>query len=267
MTPLLQAEGMGIEYLIQRTQERFTAIRDITMSVPEGAFFSIVGPSGCGKSTFLKAVAGLIRCTQGRLLIDGRIVSGPGDDRAVVFQSPSLLPWRDVIGNVSYGMQLRRRPAAEVQKQALAMIELVGLTNFMQRYPRELSGGMRQRVNLARALAADPKLLLLDEPFSALDAQTREVMQAELLRIWEKTRKTAIFITHDIAESVFLSDKVAIMSKGPGAVLLEVVDIDLPRPRTGHTKRDVRFFALTDYIWSRIRDERGDAEIHATTNH
>jgi NitT/TauT family transport system ATP-binding protein len=265
MTPLLQAEGIGLEYLIQRTQERFVAIRDITMSVPTGTFLSIVGPSGCGKSTFLKAIAGLIRCSRGRLLIDGRVVDGPGDDRAVVFQSPSLLPWRDVLGNVAYGMELQRRGAQEAKQQALAMIELVGLTNFLHRYPRELSGGMRQRVNLARALAADPKLLLLDEPFSALDAQTREVMQAELLRIWEQTRKTAIFITHDIAESVFLSDKVAIMSKGPGAVLLEVVDIDLPRPRTEHTKREGRFFELSDYIWSRIRNE--EPPINATANH
>jgi NitT/TauT family transport system ATP-binding protein len=258
MTPLLQAEGIAIEYLIQRTQERFCAVRDITLSVPRGAFVSIVGPSGCGKSTFLKAIAGLIRCSQGRLLLDGHVVDGPGDDRAVVFQSPSLLPWRDVMGNVMYGMELRRRPAAEARQQALAMIELVGLTAFMHRYPRELSGGMRQRVNLARALAADPKLLLLDEPFSALDAQTRDVMQIELLRIWERTRKTAIFITHDIAEAVFLSDHVAVLSKGPGAVLLETVDIPLPRPRAPETRREPKFFELTDHIWSRIRDKDRD---------
>jgi NitT/TauT family transport system ATP-binding protein len=252
--PVLQAEHMGVEYFIARTGERYRAIKDITMSIPKSSFTAVVGPSGCGKSTFLKAVAGLIRCTHGRLLIDGNLVDGPGADRAVVFQSPALLPWRDVLGNVMYGLDMRGVPRAKAIPMAHKMIDLVGLSKFTERYPRELSGGMQQRVNLARALAVDPKIMLLDEPFSALDAQTRETMQYELLRIWEETRKTALFITHEISEAVFLADRVAILSKGPGSVITEMVDVPLPRPRTHLTKREPVFFELVDHIWDRIKN-------------
>jgi NitT/TauT family transport system ATP-binding protein len=252
--PMLQAEHLGVEYLIARTGEKYRAIRDISLSVPPGSFTAVVGPSGCGKSTFLKAVAGLIQCTQGRLLIDGKVVTGPGKDRAVVFQSPALLPWRDVMGNVMYGLDIRGTRGPEATETARKMIELVGLSNFVGRYPRELSGGMQQRVNLARALVVNPKIMLLDEPFSALDAQTRETMQYELLRIWDETRKTALFITHEISEAVFLADRVVVLSRGPGSVVSEIVDVPLPRPRTNLTKRDPLFFELVDRIWTQIKN-------------
>ena len=261
--PVLQADHLGVEYWIARTRDRFRAIGDITLAAPEGSFTAIVGPSGCGKSTFLKAVAGLIPCTQGRLLIEGKAVHGPGDGRAVVFQSPVLLPWRDVLGNVIYGLELRRVRRQDAERKARSMIALVGLSDFVHCYPRELSGGMQQRVNLARALAVDPKILLLDEPFSALDAQTREVMQCELLRIWDETRKTAVFVTHEIGEAVFLADRVAVLSKGPASVLIETVEVTLPRPRTQQTKRAPLFFDLVDHIWALIsgsgREARPDS--------
>jgi NitT/TauT family transport system ATP-binding protein len=246
--PLLEAEHLALEYDIARTNETFVAIRDLSFSVARGSFTVIVGPSGCGKTTLLRAIAGLIPTSRGRLRIAGRPVNGPGDDRAFVFQSPALLPWRDVLGNVIYGLELRRVSREAARARADAMIDLVGLTRFSRSYPHELSGGMRQRVNLARALAVDPAILLLDEPFSALDAQTREVMQLELLRIWRETGKTAIFITHDIAEAVFLADAVAILSPGPASVLMDLVEVALPRPRTAATKRDPAFFALVDRI-------------------
>ena len=250
--PVLDAEHLGIEYDIARTGERYRAIRDITLAAPNGSFTAIVGPSGCGKSTFLKAIAGLVPCTQGQLRIEGKPVTGPGEGRGFVFQSPALLPWRDVLGNVLYGLELRHVPRAEAVARARGMIDLVGLSDFLHRYPRELSGGMQQRVNLARALAVDPKILLLDEPFSALDAQTREGMQYELLRIWAETRKTAIFVTHEISEAVFLADRVAVLSKGPESVIVETVEVPLGRPRTAQTKRAPLFFELVDRIGSLI---------------
>lgn len=257
--PLLVAEHLALEYFIARTGETYQAISDVTLAVPRGSFTCVVGPSGCGKSSLLKAIAGLIPWSNGRLLIAGQAIEGPGDDRAVVFQSPALLPWRDVLGNVLYGLQLRRVARTDALSRAEAMIALVGLSDFKHRYPHELSGGMKQRVNLARALAVDPQILLLDEPFSALDAQTREGMQYELLRIWEETRKTAIFITHDINEAVFLADQVAIMSAGPGSVLLEAVDVPLPRPRAATTKREQRFFEIVDRVAALVTGGQPDA--------
>jgi NitT/TauT family transport system ATP-binding protein len=256
--PLLEAENLALEFEIARTGEIFVAIRDLTLRVARGSFTVVVGPSGCGKTTLLRAIAGLIPYARGRLAIAGRPVSGPGDDRAFVFQSPALMPWRDVLGNVIYGLELRRVPRETARARATAMIELVGLARFAQHYPHELSGGMRQRVNLARALAVDPAILLLDEPFSALDAQTRETMQNELLRIWDETHKTAIFITHDIAEAVFLADTVAVLSSGPASTLLDEIAVGLPRPRTALTRRDPAFFALVDRVSARIgRSEAG----------
>ena len=252
---MLRAEGLGVDYTISRTGERYRAIADITLSIPRGSFTTIVGPSGCGKSTFLKTIAGLIPCSHGSLMIDGRRVSGPGDDRAVVFQSPALLPWRDVLGNVVYGLELRRMPRREALARAEAIIDMVGLASFKKHYPRELSGGMRQRVNLARAITVDPKLLLLDEPFSALDTQTRETMQYELLRIWRETSKTAVFITHDINEAVFLGDQVVVLTRGPNTVVSEIMQVGLARPRTEHTRRDPLFFELVDRIRARINDD------------
>ncbi len=177
----------------------------------------IVGPSGCGKTTLLNIVAGLLPYEEGTVSIDGKRVEGPGVDRAVVFQHSALLPWRTIAGNVRYGMEMQRRfDEATMRERADHFVKMVGLSGFERHYPNELSGGMQQRVNLARALAADPEVLLMDEPFAALDAQTREFMQAELLKIWSQARKTVLFITHQINEAVYLADRVAVMSARPG---------------------------------------------------
>ncbi len=244
----LIAEQVGIEYHIHRTGEYFQAVEDITLKIKPQEFVCIVGPSGCGKSTFLNAVAGLLPYNKGKLLLDGASITGPGKDRSVVFQSAALLPWRTVLGNVRYGMELRKSDKTVMHEKSMAMIKLVGLSGNEHRYPNELSGGMQQRVNLARALASDPELLLLDEPFAALDAQTREVMQNELLRIWEETRKTALFITHQIDEAVFLADRVIVLTKGPGSVIRKDFPVDLPRPRVDETKKDEKFLSMVQEI-------------------
>ncbi|MBP1154110.1 MULTISPECIES: ABC transporter ATP-binding protein [unclassified Paenibacillus] len=249
----LTAEQVGIEYLVKRTGKVYQAVWDISLRIKSQEFVCIVGPSGCGKSTFLNAVAGLLPHNKGQLVLDGRKITKPGEDRAVVFQSPALLPWRTVVDNVKYGLELRGTGAAVMQEKAMAMIELVGLLGHEHKFPNELSGGMQQRVNLARALASDPELLLLDEPFAALDAQTREVMQTELLRIWQETKKTALFITHQIDEAVFLADRVIVLSKGPGSVVSADMEIRLPRPRTEGTKKEPEFLAMVAEIREIIR--------------
>ena len=250
----LEARQVGIRYRRQRTGDELVAVRGVDLSVADGEFVSIVGPSGCGKTTFLNAVDGLIPLAEGSLELDGRDITAPGPDRAMVFQQPSLLPWRTVTGNITYGLEMQHRQKAESRGVAAKLVELVGLQGFADAWPSELSGGMQQRVNLARALATDPELLLLDEPFAALDAQTRETMQHELLRVWSATRKTAIFITHDIAEAVYLADRVIVFTARPGRVKLEL-KIDLPRPRDLRLKREARFVDLERTIWETIREE------------
>jgi NitT/TauT family transport system ATP-binding protein len=216
---------------------------------------AIVGPSGCGKTTLLNAVDGLQPISGGALELNGKPITGPGPDRAMVFQQPSLLPWRTVLGNVIYGLELQGRTSRkERTERAGELIRLVGLGGFEHAYPTELSGGMQQRVNLARALATDPEMLLLDEPFAALDAQTREFMQRELLRIWGETRKTALFITHDIKEAVYLADRVLVFTRRPGRVK-QCVEVELPRPRELRIKRDSRFLEYEDQIWNSIEEE------------
>jgi NitT/TauT family transport system ATP-binding protein len=251
--PKLSAQHLGIEYTVGDGARRVRAVGDITFDVEEGSLVCVVGPSGCGKTSFLNAVAGLLPYSHGELRLDGKPINGPGDDRAVVFQHASLLPWRNTLRNVIYGLELRGTPRDEARVRARTMIALVGLSANESSYPHELSGGMRQRVNLARALAVDPELLLLDEPFSALDAQTRDVMQDELLRIWSETRKTALFITHQIDEAVYLADRVVVLSKGPASEVAAVIDVDLPRPREHSMKRDPRFLDLADQVWDLIR--------------
>src|SRR5215470_18631738 len=213
----LQARDVRVHYWRERADAPFLAVDGVTLDVHDGEFLSIVGPSGCGKTTFLNAVDGLLPISSGSLTIDGSPVAGPGRDRAMVFQQPSLLPWRTVLGNVVYGLEMQGR-TSKSQRVARAsdLIQLVGLGGFENAFPTELSGGMQQRVNLARALATDPDMLLLDEPFAALDAQTREFMQRELLRVWGETRKTALFITHDIKEAVYLADRVMVFTRRPG---------------------------------------------------
>jgi NitT/TauT family transport system ATP-binding protein len=210
-----------------------------------------VGPSGCGKTTFLKAVAGLLPVLKGGLRLNGKQISGPGLERSMVFQDASLFPWLTVMDNIVYGLKAQGRYDMAGQKRAEWLLDLVGLAGKGQAHPAELSGGMAQRVNLARALATDPDLLLLDEPFAALDAQTREVMQEELLRIWQASAvssgKTAIFITHDVHEAVFLADRVVVFSAGPAHVA-QIVSIDFARPRTPDLKRDPEFLRVADEI-------------------
>ena len=238
-----------------RDSREVLALSDVTLSVEDGEFMAIVGPSGCGKTTMLNIVAGLLPYDQGTVAIDGKRVAGPGIDRAVVFQHSSLLPWRTIAGNIRYGMELQKRfDKAAMQERCDHFIKLVGLSGFERHFPSELSGGMQQRVNLARALAADPKVLLMDEPFAALDAQTREFMQSELLKIWSEARKTVLFITHQINEAIYLADRVVVMSARPGCVK-DVFRIPFGRPRTLHLKRDPKFLEIEDAIWQLVEEK------------
>ena len=231
------------------------ALSDVSLSVTEGEFLAIVGPSGCGKTSLLNIVAGLLPYEEGTVAIDNKKVSGPGTDRAVVFQHSSLLPWRTIVGNVRYGMEMQRRFDEKTMRQrADHFVKLVGLSGFEKHYPNELSGGMQQRVNLARALASDPVVLLMDEPFAALDAQTREFMQSELLKIWTQARKTVLFITHQINEAIYLADRVVVMSGRPGHVK-DVFRVPFDRPRTLSLKRDPRFLEIEDKIWQLVEEK------------
>jgi NitT/TauT family transport system ATP-binding protein len=206
------------------------ALKDVSFDVRDGEFVTVVGPSGCGKSTLLKILAGILRRSSGDVRLRERRIDGPSRDVGVVFQAPVLLPWRNVLENVMLPVQVLGLDRAAARPRALGLIELVGLGGFEDKYPHELSGGMRQRVALARALVHDPSLLLMDEPFGALDAMTREFMNLELLRIWREARKTVVFITHSIPEAVFLADRVVVMSARPGRIV-ETVRVELPRPR------------------------------------
>lgn len=250
----LEAEEVAVRYLVKRTGKQVLAVEGASFAIEEGQFVTMVGPSGCGKTTLLNAIAGLLKVNNGRILLDGHKVQGPGRDRAMVFQSASLMPWRTVLRNVTYGLELHGCPADEAKVRAQEFIDLVGLSGFEDSFPRELSGGMRQRVNLARALATDPEILLLDEPLAALDAQTREYMQFELQRIWWRTRKTALYVTHQISEAIYLGDQVLVISARPGHVK-EVVEVDLPRPRSLRIKRDPRYVEIEDHIWNLIQEE------------
>ena len=251
----LEVRGVALDLFNERTQQVLPVLRDIDLEVREGELVAIVGPSGCGKSTFLNAVDGLIAVTAGDIRVDGRKVDGTGPDRAMVFQHDSLFPWRTVVANVMYGLDIQGRlPRSERNERASALVELVGLAGFAEHYPHELSGGMRQRVNIARALVLEPQLLLLDEPFAALDAQTREFMQLELLKILARTKTTALFVTHQINEAVFLSDRVVVLSARP-AVIKDVITVDLPAGRALDIKHHPRFLELERHIWRLIEQE------------
>ncbi|MFD5022986.1 ABC transporter ATP-binding protein [Paenibacillus sp. NPDC058367] len=206
--------------------QQFTAVKELDFSVNKGEFITIVGPSGCGKSTLLDLISGLSSPTQGRILIDGHPITGPGLDRGIVFQQYALFPWKTARGNIEFGLEAKGIPKHERREQVGHFLSLVGLSDFGDRYPHELSGGMKQRVAIARSLAFNPDVLLMDEPFAALDAQTRESLQSELLRIWQKTQKTIIFITHGIDEAVYLGERVVVLTPGPGTVR-KIVDIPL----------------------------------------
>ena len=263
MTKLL-ARDVVIHHRRQRYGDMLLAVDGATIEIDEGEFVSVVGPSGCGKTTLLNALDGLIPITSGTLSLNGRAISGPGTDRGLVFQQPSLLPWRTVMNNIVYGLEIQKVKKSEARARAQRLVGLVGLHGFEESFPTELSGGMQQRVNLARALAVDPEVLLLDEPFAALDAQTRETMQQELLRIWSETGKTAVFITHDIVEAVYLADRVIVFTARPGKVK-QVVRVDIPRPRDLRVKRDPHFLEIETRIWESIREESArDVALAAT---
>lgn len=228
--------------------EEIVAVSEVSFSVSHNEFVSTVGRSGCGKTTILNMVAGLLRPTEGQILIDQRPINGPGPDRGMVFQQSALFPWLTAIGNIEFGPQNQGMPKGQRRQLAQELIELVRLQGFEDKYPRELSGGMQQRVAIARALASDPEILLMDEPFGALDELTRSEMQAELLRIWEARRKTVIFVTHSISEALYLSDRVLVFSPHPGRLRKEVA-VEIPRPRQ---RTSPEFMALYEEIQSAI---------------
>jgi NitT/TauT family transport system ATP-binding protein len=230
------------------------AIRSVSGEVADGRFVSVIGPSGCGKSTLLDIVGGLQRPTKGHVEIGGEEVSGPRRDTAMVFQEDSTLHWRTVTENVTFGLEVAGVGGHERARRAKEMIELVGLSGFEEHRPRQLSGGMKQRVAIARALVLDPRILLMDEPFGALDQQTRMFIGRELLRIWEETRKSVLFVTHDIHEAVFLSDEVWVMSHRPSEIK-EVLHVDLPRPRDSEALGDPRFHEHTARLWELLSAE------------
>lgn len=236
--PMVDFAGVAKTYHSRRGH--LVALTDVTFAIERGQFVSILGQSGCGKSTLLKMTAGVTPISDGSITIAGEPVVGPHEDLGMVFQTPVLLEWRDVLGNVRLPIEILRQDRTAGEARARALVEMVGLGGFENRYPSELSGGMQQRVAICRALVMDPPLLLMDEPFGALDALTRDEMALELLRIWERTHKTIVFVTHSIDEAVLLSDRVVVMTPRPGTVH-QVVDIDLPRPRTAELRYDTRF--------------------------
>src|SRR3954470_3067690 len=232
--PEAAAAMIEIDHVSQTFQtsgrQSHLAISDISLRIEDGAFVSILGPSGCGKSTLLYIVGGFVNPSEGVAKGKGAAITGPGPDRGTVFQEFALFPWKNVLGNVMYGLRQQGAPRAEAEAQSRRLIEMVGLKGFENFYPKELSGGMKQRVAIARTLAYHPAVLLMDEPFGALDAHTRTRLQNDLLSIWERDRKTVLFVTHSVDEAVFLSDKVVVMTRSPGRIKA-IVDIDLPRPR------------------------------------
>jgi NitT/TauT family transport system ATP-binding protein len=241
-----------MEYRDRTADSTLVAIDTLDLDVNEGEFVSLLGPSGCGKSTFLKIVNGLLKATAGEIKLR-RVTKGRED--AMVFQDSALFPWYSVLDNVAYGLVCAGVQRGEARKRAVPFIELVGLQGFGGKYPYQLSGGMQQRANLARALAVDSSILLMDEPFAALDAQTREVMQAELLRIWNAAKKTVVFVTHQIDEAVYLSDRVIVMAARPGRIIADI-KIELPRPRQLDVKRTPEFGRYEEQIWKLIASQQ-----------
>jgi NitT/TauT family transport system ATP-binding protein len=251
--PKLEIIGLS-KYFSDRSGGARKVLDGITVSVADREFVSIVGASGCGKTTFIRCIAGLLSAEEGEVWVDGKPVTRPGPERGFVFQSDSLMPWRTVMQNVLFGLEVRGRRWSETKPIGERLVKLVGLAGFEDYYPSELSGGMRQRVNLARALAIEPQILLMDEPFASLDAQTREIMQRELLEIWSAAGKTVVFITHQIDEAVYLSDRVLVFSRNPGRISMDI-RIDFGRPRSLRIKRTPEFLSYVDEIWKRIEGD------------
>ncbi|MEU2088183.1 ABC transporter ATP-binding protein [Nocardia beijingensis] len=242
------------EFAVRGSQERFTALQDISLELREGEFLVLVGPSGSGKSTLLDLLGGLSTPTSGEILLDGRPITGPGLDRGIVFQQYALLPWRTARANIEFGLEAKGLRRKERRALAEHYLELVGLSGFGDRYPHELSGGMKQRVAIARSLAFDPEVLLMDEPFAALDAQTRESLQDELLRIWRATGKTVLFITHGIDEAVYLGQRVAVLTSRPGRIKA-IVDVEIDRDTDDDVRSSQRFRDYRHEIWTLLHSE------------
>ncbi|MGC5626684.1 ABC transporter ATP-binding protein [Georgenia sp. Z1344] len=250
---MITIENVNHRYVSEGRGET-VALKDVDLTINDNEFITVIGPSGCGKTTLMRAVGGLVIPTEGDVAIDGARVTGPHQKAAIVFQNFALLPWETVEKNVAFGLELSGLSKNERLDKARAYISKVGLDGFEQKYPRELSGGMQQRVGLARALAVESPILLMDEPFGALDQQTRRYMQEELLDIWQQDRRTVIFVTHDMEEAVLLGDRIVLMSARPGKIE-EVIDVDLPRPRSAETaENSPELVRLKEYLWKRLRD-------------
>ena len=244
----------GVRKVFNTRNGEMIALNGVDLDIHENEFICVVGPSGCGKSTLLNIIDGLLEPSSGTVICNGKEVTGTGTDRGVVFQQYALFPWLTVKKNVRFALEMRGIKGKEADEQAMKYLEKVDLVKFADHYPKELSGGMKQRVAIARAYAADPQVLLMDEPFGALDAQTRTQLQTELLETWEKDQKTCFFITHDVDEAIILAQKVIIMSARPGRIK-EIVDIDIPYPRTQETKMSPRFLELKNHIWGQVYQE------------
>ena len=244
----------NVKKIYQTRKGEMTALNGVNLDIKENEFICVVGPSGCGKSTLLNIIAGLDTPTSGAVYIDGKKIEGTGTERGVVFQQYALFPWLTVLKNVMFGLKLQGKSYAEEKEIALIYIKMVQLEDFVNHYPKELSGGMKQRVAIARAYAVKPEVLLMDEPFGALDAQTRTQLQTELLKTWESERKTCFFITHDVDEAIILAQRVIVMSARPGRIK-DIVDIDIPYPRDQETKMSPRFMELKNHIWSQVYQE------------
>ena len=248
-------ELLGVSHTYVRGSSKVAAFEDLSLSIDAGEFVSIVGPSGCGKTTLLFSIAGFFQASHGRILVDGKPVTGPGPDRGVVFQSFALFNWLSVRDNIEFGLRMSGVEMPKRRARSDELLAMVGLTRFADRYPYELSGGMKQRTAITRALATNPDILLMDEPFAALDAQSREMMQEELVRIWEGTRKTVLFVTHSIDEAIYLSSRVIVFTARPGRVK-HMLDVKLPAPRYDpHVRTSAEFVAAKDSILDLVREE------------
>lgn len=255
--PVIVAKGLTVGYKLHRERKLLTALKDITLTVNKGEFVCLLGPSGCGKTTFINAISGLVPAWEGSIHVDGQPVTGPGPDRAMVFQDYALMPWRTVESNIRMPFELQNLglSKAQIDERVARYLDLVELTGFEKSFPYELSGGMKQRVGIARALATEPKILLADEPFAAIDAMTREAMQSELERFVTKTKQTVVFITHSIDEAITLGDRIVVISRRPGRIK-EVLDVNLPRPRFDHELKSLpEYSELREHIWRLVKDE------------
>ncbi|WP_337001023.1 MULTISPECIES: ABC transporter ATP-binding protein [unclassified Microbacterium] len=260
--PLISVTGLSVSYDVARTGKKLIAIENVDLDVFEGEFITVLGPSGCGKTTFMNVIAGLVAPSTGSVLVDGKQVDGPGPDRAVVFQDYALLPWRTVFDNVKFGLEMQKGlRTADWRAKVQEAIDMVGLKGFESSYPRELSGGMQQRVGLARAFVAEPRILLMDEPLGAVDALTREVMRDEIEKLIEKTGKTVLFITHSIEEAILLGDRIVVFKSHPGAIK-EIITTGIERPRSERSvQHDPRFLELRDHLWEALEGEATAAAV------